>query len=140
MPHRFLAAAHPRRLRRLPAKGARHHATLNHYALRSLDSYLVKMDRGDVNRENRSFDDTYWRERNDPAWEDRSIQRHLPRLRARMNDLRLEENIGELHDACVKAHVARRDALLETQAYRTMRHQLLNAPTIPPKKRPCCAI
>ena len=66
--HRFLVAANPRRIRRFPAAGARAFATLNHYALRSLDSYLVKNDRGDVNRENRAFDDTYWRERNDPAW------------------------------------------------------------------------
>lgn len=76
--HRFLVAANPRRIRRFPAAGSRKFATLNHYALRSLDSYLVKNDRGDVNRENRAFDDTYWRERNDAAWEDTSIQKYLP--------------------------------------------------------------
>ncbi len=53
VPHRRQQAPHPQ-VSRPP--GAREFATLNHYALRSLDSYLVKNDRGDVNRENRSFD------------------------------------------------------------------------------------
>ncbi len=134
VPHRFLVAANPRRIRRFPAKGARAHATLNHYALRSLDSYLVKNDRGDVNRENRAFDDTYWRERNDPAWEDRSIQRHLPALLKQIAALKAQGNVGALHDACVAAHVARRDSLLKTDGYRNMRDQLRTASTLPPQE------
>ncbi|HGG04027.1 MAG TPA: glycosyltransferase family 2 protein, partial [Aliiroseovarius sp.] len=86
-PWKFRTAANKNRLRKFPAKGVRKFATLNHYALRSLDSYLVKNDRGDVNRENRTFDDSYWRERNDPAFHDVSIQKYLPRLRAEMKAL-----------------------------------------------------
>jgi hypothetical protein len=134
VPHRFLVAANPRRIRRFPAGGARTFATLNHYALRSLDSYLVKNDRGDVNRENRVFDDTYWRERNDPAWEDTSIQRHLPAVTAKMDRLKAQGNIGALHEACVTAHIARRDALLEQEDYRKMRAQLRAASTLPPQE------
>jgi hypothetical protein len=134
VPHRFLVAANARRIRRFPAAGARVFATLNHYALRSLDSYLVKTDRGDVNRENRAFDDTYWRERNDPAWEDTSIQRYLPAVTARMDVLRAQGNIGALHDACVAAHKARRDALLQQKTYRDMRAQLRTASTLPPQE------
>lgn len=132
--HRFLVAANPRRIRRFPAAGARAFATLNHYALRSLDSYLVKNDRGDVNRENRAFDDTYWRERNDAAWEDTSIARYLPALRAQMDKLRAQGSIGALHEACVAAHIARRDALLERPEYREMQTQLRNASTLPPQE------
>ena len=40
-----------------------------------------------MNRENRDFDDTYWRERNDPAWEDTSIQRYLPALEVALEEL-----------------------------------------------------
>jgi len=134
VPHRFLVAANPRRIRRFPAGGARTFATLNHYALRSLDSYLVKNDRGDVNRENRVFDDTYWRERNDPAWEDTSIQRHLPTVTAKMDRLKAQSNIRALHEACVTAHIARRDALLEQEDYRKMRAQLRAASTLPPQE------
>lgn len=135
VPHRFLVAANPRRIRRFPARGARDFATLNHYALRSLDSYLVKNDRGDVNRENRAFDDTYWRERNDPAWEDRSIARYLPGLRDALDDLKADPEIAALHEAAVNAHVARRDELLAQPSYRRMRKQLAAAPTISPQEQ-----
>lgn len=134
VPHRFLVAANPRRIRRFPAAGARTFATLNHYALRSLDSYLVKNDRGDVNRENRAFDDTYWRERNDPAWEDTSIHRYLPALKKQMDVLKARGNIGALHDACVAAHIARRDSLLEQKEYRDMQKQLRKTSKLPPQE------
>ncbi|MEP1766479.1 MAG: glycosyltransferase family 2 protein [Sulfitobacter sp.] len=134
VPHRFLVAANPRRIRRFPAEGARAFATLNHYALRSLDSYLVKNDRGDVNRENRAFDDTYWRERNDPAWEDTSIQRYLPALDKQITKLKSQGDIGALHEACVAAHIAKRDTLLQQDAYREMQSQLRNASKLPPQE------
>ncbi|MEY8829035.1 glycosyltransferase family 2 protein [Sedimentitalea sp. XS_ASV28] len=134
VPHRFLVAANPRRIRRFPARGARAFATLNHYALRSLDSYLVKNDRGDVNREHRAFDDTYWRERNDTAHEDRSIQRHMPALEAALAQLRSDPDIDALHRTCVARHVARRDALLSEPAYRDMRETLRSAHPLPPQE------
>jgi len=132
VPHKFLVAANTRRIRRFPAQGARAHATLNHYALRSLDSYLVKNDRGDVNRENRAFDDTYWRERNDPAFEDTSIQRYLPALTQALEALKSDPEIRALHDDCVARHRARRDALLTQDSYRDMRTALARASTLPP--------
>ncbi|MEM5543591.1 glycosyltransferase family 2 protein [Sulfitobacter sp. AS92] len=127
VPDLFRSAANKRRIRAFPARGARRFATLNHYALRSLDSYLVKNDRGDVNREHRAFDDTYWRERNDAAWEDRSIQRYLPALGAEIDRLKALPGIADLHSESVAAHRARRDALLADPAYVEMREQLLNA-------------
>lgn len=134
VPHRFLVAAHPRRMRRFPAKGARLHATLNHYALRSLDSYLVKNDRGDVNRENRAFDDTYWRERNDAAWQDTSIRKYLKPLRAEIAALKSDPEIARLHRACVSKHRARRDALLAQGVYQSMQTHLRQANLLPPQE------
>ncbi|WP_223424244.1 glycosyltransferase family 2 protein [Tateyamaria pelophila] len=134
VPHRFLVAANPRRLRRFPAQGARDFATLNHYALRSLDSYLVKNDRGDVNRENRAFDDTYWRERNDPAWKDTSIRRYLPALRKALAELKQDKEIKALHDEAVRQHIAKRDALLAKPEYVAMQAHLRTAPILPPQE------
>ena len=111
---------------------ARDFATLNHYALRSLDSYLVKTDRGDVNREGRVFDDTYWRERNDTAWRDRSIRRYLPRLEAALAALKADPEIAALHDACVAAHRARAAALIADPAYAAMAAQIRAADPLPP--------
>ncbi|MCV2890635.1 glycosyltransferase family 2 protein [Ruegeria aquimaris] len=132
VPHRFLVAANPRRIRKFPAKGARDFATLNHYALRSLDSYLVKNDRGDVNRENRAFDDTYWRERNDPAWQDTSVARYLPELEAALEALKADAEIGALHAEAVQLHREKRDALLAQPAYMQMQEQLRRARALPP--------
>lgn len=134
VPDRFIMAADPAEMRRLPARGARDHATLNHYALRSLDSYLVKRDRGDVNRENRVFDETYWRERNDAAFHDPSIQRHLPALHAALAALKSDPEIAALHDETVRLHREKRDALLARPDYRALRTQLRNAATLPPQE------
>ncbi|MYM56043.1 glycosyltransferase family 2 protein [Thalassovita mangrovi] len=134
VPHRFLIAANPRRIRKFPAQGARDFATLNHYALRSLDSYLVKNDRGDVNRENRDFDDTYWRERNDPAWQDLSIRRYLPDLEKALAELKSDPEIAALHDEACALHRAKRDELLQQPTYRAMRDQLRAASKLPPEE------
>jgi len=132
VPWKFRAAANKRRIRKFPAKGARALATLNHYALRSLDSYLVKNDRGDVNRENRSFDDTYWRERNDPAWEDVSILRYLPRLEAEIARLKADPEVARLHDEAVAAHRATRDRLMADPDYAALAARLKSLPTESP--------
>jgi hypothetical protein len=134
VPHKFLVAANPRRIRRFPAQGARAFATLNHYALRSLDSYLVKTERGDVNRENRVFDDTYWRERNDPVHHDTSIHRYLPALTAALRDFHADTEIAGLHRDCVRLHRARCAELAEQPTYRRMRSQLKSASTLPPQE------
>ncbi len=131
VPHKFLVAANPRRIRKFPARGARDFATLNHYALRSLDSYLVKNDRGDVNRENRAFDDTYWRERNDAGMEETSILQYLPALRREMAELLKHPEIATHHAECVRLHREKRDQLLAGKEYRQMRRQLLNVPALP---------
>ncbi|WP_425070939.1 glycosyltransferase family 2 protein [Sagittula sp. S175] len=132
VPHKFHVAANPRRIRKFPSTGAREFATLNHYALRSLDSYLVKNDRGDVNRENRAFDDTYWRERNDPSYQDTSIHRYLPALTAALDTLKADAQIGALHAASVAAHKAKRDDLMAQPAYAEMYRHLNALPTYPP--------
>ncbi len=132
VPWKFRTAANKRRIRKFPAAGARGLATLNHYALRSLDSYLVKNDRGDVNREHRHFDDTYWRERNDDAFEDLSIQRYLPRLRKEMDALLADDEIRALHEEAVAAHRATLDRLMQDEDYRNLRARLKACPKISP--------
>ena len=130
VPHKFLVAANKRRIRKFPSRGARKFATLNHYALRSLESYLVKNDRGDVNREHRAFDDSYWRERNDGGHEENSIHRMIPRLNEEMEALRDLPGVAELHVKSVAAHRAKLEELLEQPSYREMVDQLRAAPTI----------
>ena len=134
VPRQFSASFKRPRVLKLAARGARNYATLNHYALRSLDSYLVKSDRGDVNRDHRFFDDTYWRERNDPAWEDRSILRLLPRLKDEVENLKKYPEIKQLHDKSVALHQAKRDQLLELPHFQELQKKLRAASEVPPKE------
>ncbi|MCA0994594.1 glycosyltransferase family 2 protein [Alloyangia pacifica] len=132
VPGPFLSAAKPRRIRKFPAAGARRFATLNHYALRSVDSYLVKTERGDVNREGRVFDESYWQERNDPAWEDRSIQRMLPALEEEIAALRALPEVARLHDLSVQAHRAKVGMLRARPEIASRAAHLAALPALPP--------
>jgi hypothetical protein len=134
VPHQFLVAAVPRRVRKFPAQGARKFATLNHYALRSLDSYLVKNDRGDVNRENRDLADGYWSERNDPAHEDLSIRRYVPALHAALAELKSAPEIAALHERAVALHKAKRDELMAKPDYAALYDHLKALPPYPPEE------
>ena len=70
--------------------------------------------------------------RNDPAFEDTSIQRYLPALTQALEALKSDPEIRALHDDCVARHRARRDALLTQDSYRDMRTALARASTLPP--------
>lgn len=134
VPEAFRDRTSKRRLRAFPARGARAFATLNHYALRSLDSYLVKIERGDVNRANRRFDMTYWLERDDAAWRDASIARHLPALEAGIAELKALPDVAAAHAASVAAHRARIADLGARPEMRELAAALRAAPSVPPKE------
>lgn len=131
VPDAFVTAENKRRIRKFPARGTRAFATLNHYALRSLDSYLVKNDRGDVNRDGRVFDEGYWRDRNDPAWFDPSIHRYLPALETALADLKKIPEINAAHADCVAAHRTKAAALRAKPGYADMIARIRALPTVP---------
>ena len=81
--------------------------TLNHYAVRNAESYLVKRDRGRVNHVTRDQRDAYWFRMNNNAETDLSIQRHLPALDRELAELLDDAEIAAAHAACVAAHRAR---------------------------------
>src|SRR5690606_33042804 len=56
--------------------------SLNHYAVRSAESFLVKRDRGRVNHVDRDQGLNYWFRMNHNAVEERSVQRMIPALQA----------------------------------------------------------
>ncbi|MEM7269718.1 MAG: glycosyltransferase family 2 protein [Pseudomonadota bacterium] len=123
VPDDFLNAKKGARLR-LPTAGAHELCTLNHYALRSLDSFLVKQARGDVNSPNRSFDAAYWRARDAAEVDDRSILR----MRSRMDDeiarLMADPRTKALHDQCVTHHREAVQRLRKQEGYQTLVREL----------------
>ncbi len=78
--------------------------TLNHYALRSAESFLVKRDRGRVNHVDRDQGLNYWFRMNFNVEEDRSIQRMIPATRAEFDRLMALPGVAERHAACIAAH------------------------------------
>jgi hypothetical protein len=91
--------------------------TLNHYALRSADSFLVKRDRGRVNHVDRDQGLNYWFRMNHNAEEDRSIQRMIPAARAEFAKFMADPEIEAQHTACVAAHREKIKALKATEKY-----------------------
>ncbi len=78
--------------------------TLNHYAVRSAESFLVKRDRGRVNHVDRDQGLNYWFRMNHNAEEDRSIQRMLPALEREFAALMADPEIRAAHEYCVRKH------------------------------------
>jgi hypothetical protein len=81
--------------------------SLNHYAVRSAESFLVKRDRGRVNHVDRDQGMNYWFRMNFNMVEDRSIQRMIPPARAEYDRLMADREIAAAHHAAVAAHRAK---------------------------------
>lgn len=77
---------------------------LNHYAVRSAESFLVKRDRGRVNHVDRDQGLSYWFRMNNNAVEERSIQRMIPALEAEMSKLLSDPDIAAAHDFSCRKH------------------------------------
>lgn len=131
VPFPFLTVANKRRRHRFPAAGARNFASLNHYTLRSLDSYLVKSDRGDVNRKYRNFALDYWADRNDGTVKENSIHKYLPDLNQEIDRLKALDGIADLHEKTVQAHREKIAELGENKDYQSLRQSLIdNSPDL----------
>lgn len=89
--------------------------SLNHYAVRSAESFVVKRDRGRVNHVDRDQGLAYWLRMNFNMERETSIQRHLRRAKeelARLMDLR---GVKTRHAEAAKAHRKKIRELLERE-------------------------
>jgi len=77
---------------------------LNHYALRSAESFLVKRQRGRALHVDRSIGLGYWIRMDWNDVTDLTIQRNLPRLKAGMADLMADPALAGAHAAGVDWH------------------------------------
>lgn len=100
---------------------------LNHYAVRSAESFLVKRDRGRVNHVDRDQGLAYWFRMNNNYEEDRSIERMVPTLRAELANLMRDPEIAAAHAHCVARHRAKIDALKATENYAKFYDELTQA-------------
>ena len=87
--------------------------SLNHYAVRSAESFLVKRDRGRVNHVDRDQGLAYWFRMNNNAEEDHSIQRMLPVMQEELDKLMADPELAEIHNFAVQKH---REKIAELKA------------------------
>lgn len=90
---------------------------LNHYAVRSAESFLVKRDRGRVNHVDRDQGLAYWFRMNNNAEEELSIQRRLPRMKEEIARLMADPEIAAAHEYSVACHRAKIAELRATENY-----------------------
>ncbi len=83
------------------------YARLNHYSVRSIDSFLVKRDRGRTNHIAREQTEHYWSDMNVNRTEDRSIAPHAARARPVLDALHADPVLGALHAEACDWHRAR---------------------------------
>ena len=94
--------------------------SLNHYSLRSAESFLVKRDRGRVNHVDRDQGLAYWFRMNHNAERNTSIANKLPAFRKELSRLMADPEILEMHNRCVAAHRARISELMEAPDYKNL--------------------
>ena len=99
---------------------------LNHYALGSMQGFVVKADRGRANREAGAFDIGYWVERNFSEVQDHSIAGlNSAPLRA---DLLADPTLHALHRAAVQWRHDRFATLMKSEPWRAFFGRLLMTP------------
>jgi hypothetical protein len=95
-------------------------ATLNHYILRSAESFLVKRDRGRINHTEHDQGIDYWMRRNYATEVDDRIHARLPMMRAVLDDFHADPVLGKLHTEAVAWHEAKIKTLLDNPDYKQL--------------------
>ena len=103
-------------------------AQLNHYALGSMQSYLVKCDRGRANRDASAFDMGYWVDRNFSDVEDTSVLKLDPITQPLIDHLKSDPTLASLHQNAVAWRHARFAALMADEPWRALFGRLLLTP------------
>ena len=113
---------------------ARELVEMNHYSLRSAESFLVKQDRGLPNRSDKALDLTYWVERNFNEVPAPEVQAMAPRTAENLAMLRAVAGVPEAHEHALGWHRQRFSDLLLTEDGHRLFGQLLvsGSSTTPP--------
>ncbi|WP_322894622.1 MULTISPECIES: glycosyltransferase family 2 protein [unclassified Yoonia] len=105
-------------------------AQVNHYALGSAESFLVKCDRGKPNHADQAIDLAYWLDRNFNEVEDTTILRHADATVAGVASLMADPVIAQLHAASVTWRKDRIAALmLQSDYFYLMARIIQSGPT-----------
>ena len=106
-------------------------AQMNHYAVKSVDSYAVRKFRGNVNNKADKYNADYWSLQDRNEVEDRAILRHAPDRARIMAELLTDPVLHRLHHAALDRVEARLDDYRQTPAYHDLRQSLIAASNVP---------
>jgi hypothetical protein len=106
-------------------------AQLNHYAVKSVDSYAIRKFRGNVNNKKDKYNSDYWalQDRNEVL--DDKVLRYKERRKAIMDELLTDPVLSKLHFDALARVEARLDDYRKTEAYEELKSGLIEAGKIP---------
>lgn len=90
---------------------------LNHYAVRSMKTFLAQADRGNANHAGSPAGLKYWRNHNVNPVKDTSIQRFSEQVHVKMNEFLEDKELRELHNRCIGNHQEKIKTLLGDDFY-----------------------
>ena len=99
---------------------------LNHYALRSAESFLIKRQRGRALHVDRSIGLNYWIRMDWSGARDITIKRNLPRLRAEYDRLMADEALAAWHRKGLDWHRAKARELHDMPEFEDLYRQALS--------------
>ncbi len=104
--------------RGLDCRGTYDLVVLEHFSLRSLHSYLIKMHRGDVVRDDRQVSRRYWRQRNKDSSATTDMSMGVALARDYFDQhFRPDKRLMEIHDKTVAWHKSTIAELLAEEEY-----------------------
>ncbi|MEL0435917.1 glycosyltransferase family 2 protein [Phycobacter sp. K97] len=98
---------------------------LNHYALRSAESFLIKRQRGRALHVDRSIGLNYWIRMDWNDHKDTTIQRNLPRLKSEYDRLMKDDALRTWHEKGLAWHRAKAEELHGMEEFETLYRQAL---------------
>ncbi len=107
------------------SRGRRDLVTLEHFPLRSMDSFLVKMHGNDGVVSGKQVSKRYWRVRNLNDHHDHDMSIGIERARIVHKLFEADDETMELHLNCCAAHEARIADLMKDSAYAARRDELV---------------
>ena len=104
---------------------------LNHYAVKSVDSYAIRKMRGNVNNKADKYNSDYWSLQDRNEVRDETMLRYSEVRNRIIAQLLTDPTLRRLHDAAVQRAETRLAELKETEAYRSLVASLSAASAVP---------
>ena len=104
---------------------------LNHYAVKSVDSYAIRKMRGNVNNKADKYNSDYWSLQDRNEVHDETMLRYSEVRNRIIAQLLTDPTLRRLHDAAVQRAETRLAELKETEAYRSLVASLSAASAVP---------